>query len=219
MSTIPTVAGYGKASNSLLRSIGDQFRLPKGLAGRFAGWWMSRENARMNRLAIRLLDVNPSDSVLELGFGPGQAIKLLAEHTPAALIAGVDPSDVMLEQARCRNREAVESGRVRLERGAVEELPFDDHQFSKVLAVSNFHEWRSRVAGLAQVRRVLKPGGLLLIGLRRAAERPSWFSKPGVTPQNLTADIALLNASGFSPIRMLERNFGQGVVCLIARAE
>jgi SAM-dependent methyltransferase len=91
----------------------DQFRLPAGFIGRRVGWWMNFDNAKMNETAVKLLDVSQQDSVLELGFGPGQAIDLLVEKTAARSIAGVDPSEVMFEQARSRNAKAIDAGRVR----------------------------------------------------------------------------------------------------------
>ena len=215
--SVANVAGRG-GKRSLGRALADQFRLPVGLVGRLAGWWMNRENARMNRLAVTLLAAGANDSVLELGFGPGQAIEMLVEQTAAPRIVGIDPSAVMLEQARERNRAAIESGRVRLLQAAVEELPLGDHEFSKVFAVSNFHDWQSRSHGLRQIRRVLQPGGMLLICLRRAPRRPGWFTKPGVTPDELTADTALLKAEGFRDVRIVERRVGQGLICLTARA-
>jgi SAM-dependent methyltransferase len=201
----------------LLRSLQDQFRRPDGLIGRLVGWWMNIDNASMNEIAVKLLNVGQNDSVLELGFGPGQAIGLLVERTVASSVAGVDPSDVMVEQARTRNGEAIGAGRVRLLQAPVEELPFSDNEFSKVFAVSNFHNWRSRRRGLAEVHRVLKGGGLLLICLRRAATRPGLFKKPGVTAEELTADIDLLRTAGFVDVQSIDRNIGQGVVCLLAR--
>ena len=53
-----------------------QFCLPRGVLGRVVGWVMSRENERMNRATVDLLRAGPQDHVLELGFGPGQAIEL-----------------------------------------------------------------------------------------------------------------------------------------------
>ena len=82
-----------------------QFGHPSGWVGAVVGHLMAVKNLPMNRLVVELLDVKPEDAVLEIGFGPGQAIKLLAERTPAAIIAGIDPSAVMVRQATRRNRQ------------------------------------------------------------------------------------------------------------------
>src|SRR4051794_14033765 len=101
-----------------------QFCLPRGVLGRVVGWVMSRENARMNRATVDLLRAGPQDQVLELGFGPGQAIDLLVKRSPAQWIAGVDPSDVMIEQATALNQDSIDAGRVALFRATAEKLPF-----------------------------------------------------------------------------------------------
>ena len=53
----------------------------------------------MNRHAVGLLEVRPDDRVLEIGFGPGKQIQLPARRATAGLVAGVDLSEVMVEQA------------------------------------------------------------------------------------------------------------------------
>src|SRR5579875_3191486 len=94
-----------------------QFARPSGPLGRVAGWMMARTDAD-DRWIVDLLDVQPDDRVLEIGFGPGVAIALLAARATAGIVVGVDPSDVMAQQAARRNRAAVRAGRVRSRRAA-----------------------------------------------------------------------------------------------------
>jgi ubiquinone/menaquinone biosynthesis C-methylase UbiE len=178
---------------------------------------MGRDNARLNRIAIELLDVGHGDRVLEIGFGTGEAIEYLVRYTAAQYIAGIDPSDVMVDNATGRNKEAIDAGRVLLLPGVVEDLPLPEARFSKVFAVCNFHMWQSRRKGLEQIRRVLVKEGLLAICLRKARARHRWFARPGVTPEEIAGDLALLKAEGFRDVRTVERNVGQGVVCLLAQ--
>src|ERR1700757_4721373 len=89
-----------------------QFRLPTGPVGWLVGHLMAAKNAPINRLAVELLDVCPGDRVLEVGFGPGTAIEMIAKETQADRIAGVDPSATMLRQAARRNHAGIQGGRV-----------------------------------------------------------------------------------------------------------
>jgi hypothetical protein len=59
-----------------------QFGQPRGVAGRVAGWVMAhrRSNQQRNSWAVSLLEVQPADRVLEIGFGPGLAIAELAHR-------------------------------------------------------------------------------------------------------------------------------------------
>src|SRR5260370_37190090 len=90
------------------------FRNPKGFLGRIAGLLMVMTNRRINRFVVEMLDVQARDRVLEIGFGPGACIAMLAERAANGLVAGVDPSPTMLAQAGGRNRTPIASGPVEL---------------------------------------------------------------------------------------------------------
>src|SRR5271166_798513 len=93
---------------------GHQLRCPSGRAGIFAGIAMRFVNREPNRLAIEALRVQPEDSVLELGFGPGYAIKTLASLAPNGCVLGIDASPEMLVQATRLNARAIRQGQVKL---------------------------------------------------------------------------------------------------------
>lgn len=145
------------------------FALPTGLLGALAGWIMGRTGPEHNRWAVSKLGVRPGDSVLEIGFGPGVGIHLIAELVTKGFVAGVDPSPVMLQQATKRNVRAIRSGRVDLRQGTVAALPFADARFDKVLSVNNIMLWPDLPANLREVHRVIRPGGLLVVALN-----PRW---------------------------------------------
>jgi ubiquinone/menaquinone biosynthesis C-methylase UbiE len=90
------------------------FGRSKGILGRLGGIIMARTNQQCNAWVIDLLGIQPHNSVLEVGFGPGVGIELLAKSVSGGYITGVDPSDEMVEQARARNVKAMENGRVDL---------------------------------------------------------------------------------------------------------
>ena len=74
--------------NTLIRMFGR----PTGTLGKLGGMIMARTNAASARCVISLLEVQPTDKVLEVGFGPGVGIQLLANSAPAGRVAGVDCS-------------------------------------------------------------------------------------------------------------------------------
>ena len=79
------------------------FGRPKGALGKLGGIIMARTNHDCAAWVIDLLDIQPNDKVLEVGFGPGIGIQLLARSAATGYIAGVDPSEEMVEQAKARN--------------------------------------------------------------------------------------------------------------------
>ncbi|HVR79174.1 MAG TPA: class I SAM-dependent methyltransferase [Acidimicrobiia bacterium] len=114
---------------------------------------------KSNLAAVELLSLTSDDRFLDLGCGPGAAL----EHVDAtgAETAGIDPSPAMVARAARR----VPGAEVR--EGSAESIPFEDDRFTAALAVSTYHHWADPDAGLVEVRRVLAPGGRLLIFERK----------------------------------------------------
>jgi len=134
---------------------------------------MARTNRKCAAWVIDLLDVQPSDNVLEVGFGPGVGIQLLTSSVSEGYVAGVDPSKEMIAQATTRNKEAIESGRVELRHGSVASLPFADNTFDKALAINSMQVWPDAVAGLREMRRVIKTGGEVALGFTPYSGQPN----------------------------------------------
>src|SRR5678815_108250 len=150
----------------LSRWLGRQLRQPSGLGGWLIARIMNRSNAAMNQRAIELLDVQPTHAVLEVGFGGGLALAPLLARARSGRVTGVDPSDDMLAAAAEHHRAAIASGRLRLERAGVEALPHGDREFDRVLSVNTLYFWPDPARGFAEIRRVLRPGGKLVLGYR-----------------------------------------------------
>jgi ubiquinone/menaquinone biosynthesis C-methylase UbiE len=147
----------------VLRRFNSQFAHPEGWVGRLVGVILAWKNRERNAWALSMLDIQPDDQVLEIGFGPGQAIQEAAKLTPKGFVAGIDLSEVMVAQASQRNDAAIRSGQVFLQQGAEAPLPFEDSKFTKAFAVNSMQFWSNPDAGLQEVRRVLKPGGRVAI--------------------------------------------------------
>src|SRR5829696_10196461 len=120
-------------------------------------------NRRRNAWAVSLLDVQPDDRVLEVGFGPGLAIRQFSRLAIDGYVCGIDHSELMLRRAKRLNAEGVRRGVVDLRLGSVEDLPAFDEPFDKILAVNATMFWREPVARLAQLRRLLRSGGLIAV--------------------------------------------------------
>jgi ubiquinone/menaquinone biosynthesis C-methylase UbiE len=140
------------------------FGRPQGILGRLGGIIMARTNQPCAAWVIDLLDIQSNDRVLEVGFGPGVGIQLLARLASAGYVAGVDDSEAMVAQATARNVQAIESGRVDLRHGSVESLPFEDRTFDKALAINSMQVWPDAVTGLREMCRVIKTGGRIALG-------------------------------------------------------
>src|SRR5215218_7211178 len=111
------------------------------------------------RVASEMATALPRGSVLEIGSGPGRLAVRLAREVPGITLTGVDISDAMVERAARRAAGASLSERVRFEVGDVAALPLPDEEFDGVVSTLSLHHWPEPASGLAEIHRVLKPGG------------------------------------------------------------
>jgi SAM-dependent methyltransferase len=198
---------------TLALAIRSQFRRPRGFAGWLVGWEMAlrSSNRKRNIWAVGLLGVKPTDRVLEIGFGPGIAIRELSRRATHGLVCGVDHSAVMVRQATRRNAAAVRAGGVDLRLGSAEHLPAFAELFDKVLAVNNMGMWREPAERLKEIHRRMRPGGRIAI-----VSQPRC---PGATAETTVAagrEIATrLTAAGFTGIRSDMLALKPPVVCVI----
>ena len=180
--------------------IGRQLGHPSGWRGRALGQLMRVANRLPNRLALDALALEAGDTVLELGFGPGEALAAMVQGGCRA-IYGIDRSAAMIEQATRRNRAAVAAGRIRLCEGDFASLPYPDASFDKVLAVNVVYFWHHAAEVISEIRRVLRPGGSLVIYATHSGSLDKWKFAGGDTHRHFDeqALLALLMAGGFAP--------------------
>ena len=150
--------------------IGDEvlrrgFGRPEGTFGRLGGWLMAHSNGPTEKYVVKLAVLQPKEHVVVLGPGPGVGLRAAGKH--AAIVVGIDPSDTMLLAAKHRCADLVEAGKVQLISGTAADTHQPDHSASVVLSVNNVHLWPDLQAGLAEVNRILKPAGRLLISVHK----------------------------------------------------
>jgi ubiquinone/menaquinone biosynthesis C-methylase UbiE len=168
---------------------------PRGAAGVVMGWLMESVNAVQNRATVDALDPPPGAAVLEIGFGPGHALQMLAKSRPLGLVAGVDHSELMVARARRRLKADRGDAALDLRVGDAGDLPFPDERFDVVFAVNSFHHWPDRERALAEMAGVLKPGGDLMLSIRdfRTEGR---FEPPGRGAETARAAAEMLRELG-----------------------
>jgi arsenite methyltransferase len=148
------------------RLLAQQLARPSGLPGLLMARTLDRVNARVNRLAIEQLALAPHDRLLDVGFGGGVLIRAALAAVPGIRVTGIDVSQPMLARARRTFRREIANGRVEIVEADVSSIPYPGGRFDKAAAINTLHFWPDPAAGLAEVRRVLTPGGVFVIAVR-----------------------------------------------------
>lgn len=187
-----------------LRQIASQLHQPHGDGGIEVGQRMNVGNELINRRAIAQLAVQPSDRILELGPGNGFFARELVAVSPLVRYTGCDLSEVMIEQANQLNAELVQSGQVQFVLRTGSALPFPDASFNKLLTINTLYFWNDPAAELAEIHRVLVPGGLVIIGIRpRRLMEQMPFVTYGFTLYHPEQAADLLTANGFEVVNLI----------------
>jgi SAM-dependent methyltransferase len=161
---------------------------------------------RMYRAVASAADhLGPRPLVLDVGSGSGALLRAVGGRRPDARLLGVDPDERMLGTARrkaARSRNSAVRA-ARWELGYAQELPVDDGSVDLVCSSLMFHHLDpdGRPAMLAEVRRVLRPGGELVLADFDGSR--GWLSGTFLRDSPLLAfgpgDVqALVEAAGFT---------------------
>jgi arsenite methyltransferase len=125
--------------------------------------YLTADVVRQRREVLRLLALTAGEAVLDIGSGPGLLATDMAQAVgPTGQVCGIDLSESMLTLARSR---AVPDGSAPVEyrHGGADAVPYPDASFDAVVATQVLEYVADIPGALAQARRVLRPGGRLLI--------------------------------------------------------
>jgi SAM-dependent methyltransferase len=187
------------------------FAHPQGLLGRLAGRMMARKNATLTHRVIAAAGLRGTETVLEIGCGPGVGLAALAAVLPHGQVLGAEPSAVMRQQAAGRLR--AYGDRVHLVDATAGTPPWPAGTVDVVLAVNSVQLWQPLAGSLALVREVLVPGGHLLVGLTEHAVRPDGSTVPADIDSWLVSELA---TAGFDVVRQEWEPGGNGRELLVA---
>lgn len=150
-------------------------RSPQGDYGRMMLADMNDHHTPVTEWGLSFLHIendleNPSDdrsgknvALLDIGCGGGATLRRLAEMAPEGMIRGIDYSEISVQESTSFNQNLVDSGRMEILFGSVEQMPFPNHSFDGITTVESFYFWPDPLENLKEVRRVLKPGGTFLL--------------------------------------------------------
>jgi ubiquinone/menaquinone biosynthesis C-methylase UbiE len=167
---------------------------------------------RRRRIALTAVDaarLDPADRVIDIGCGPGTAVRYAARRVAAA--TGIDPDPAMLRAAR---RTSLAPGRRNITwlAGEAGKLPLPDARATVAWAISSIHHWDDHAAGLAEVSRVLVPAGRLLIVEQLAAGE----NGRGISAGRADELSGQLSAAGFRNVQIETVTAGRRTLAIIS---
>ena len=124
--------------------------------------WMQRiifEPVQRTTLALAESQLARPATILDVGCGTGRLLRSAAIRFPEANLTGVDAAIEMVNQARA----ATPGPNITFRQATAEDLPFADDSFTMVFSTLTFHHWGDQRRGIAEIARVLAPGGRWLV--------------------------------------------------------
>jgi len=178
-----------------------QLRDPEGDTGLAVAAWLNETNRQANAQAVALLQLQPGNRVLEIGFGNGRTVPDVVTQAAGVRYAGIDISPTMVDEATRFNAALVAAGRASFHLGSAESLPFADSSFDRVFSIGVTHFWRDPARSLAEIHRVLRRGGVSQMSCLYPRSAPA-FARPelGFHLRDDGGWHALHSAAGFSEV-------------------
>lgn len=167
----------------------------------FRGQWR-----KLRQRIVHLAQLHPGEHVLDVGCGTGTLVLEVARLVgQTGRVCGIDPGTEQIARARAKAARRVLSAEFQV--GVIEHLPFPDQTFDVALSTLMMHHLPVplKQQGLAEIARVLKPGGRLIIAdfmhKQERAGRAARFHAGGSKMQDLTVLVA---AAGFERVETEE---------------
>ena len=129
-----------------------------------AAWYAENHGEHSsNRQTIQQAGLQPNDWLLDIGCGSGAAIREAGCYITTGEALGVDLSPAMVDIARKKTADHPAASRLYFQEGSAMNLPLPENSRTVVVAIHSIHHWEDVRAGLAEVARVLREDGRLII--------------------------------------------------------
>ena len=187
-----------------------QLRMPSGWFGTaVVSEIMNRVNKGIISSTIELLQIEPHQQILEIGFGGGTALSQIAARLQTGTVCGVDISPDLVLKAERKFRKEILAGRVRVLSGGVSQLPFSDRAFDRVFTINTIYFWPDPLQGMREILRVLQTGGRAIVALRSKETMQNY----AVTKYDFHLYLpdeaaALMRSAGFRDVQVELRHEG-----------
>jgi SAM-dependent methyltransferase len=143
--------------------LSDQYKRPRGRRGRVVAALMNKGHEALTLWGLTYVNIEPDYVILDVGCGGGKTVSRLAHRAVQGKVFGIDYSADMAAYSRKVNKKLIAENRVEIREGSVEKTGFPDSFFDLVTAIETYYFWPNLTDALQEIKRVLKPGGRLLM--------------------------------------------------------
>ena len=182
-----------------------------GATGALFGLIMVVMGRAKARLAADVASVADADHVVDVGCGPGTAVRAAAGR--GARVTGVDPAPVMLRLARTLTRDQPS---ITWADGVAEDLPLQDGSATVVWSLATVHHWKDVTVGLAEVHRVLASGGRFLAIERQVRPGATGLASHGWTEHQAESFAAQCRTAGLQNVQIENQRTGRRAVWVVS---
>jgi len=164
---------------------------------------LKKKNAHLETSAVKLLNIQKDDKVLEIGFGPGvglkEAIKYIASDN--GKVYGLDHSLPIVKQAAKRMKKEINENKLNILWGSVYDIPFNSDYFDKIFHCNCYYFWNNMSNATNELYRVIKPHGTVIATLNlkslKAAKEKGYMRHGHIDPIHY---MASLEQAGFDEV-------------------
>lgn len=179
--------------------IAAQFKKPSGLFGMFSSNIMIKGNKVHYERLIKDLDLQPEDKLLEIGYGPGVGINMIARACGSCTIHGIDFSKLMYTRARKYNKQYIDNGVMVLQYGDFLKTAVVINEYDKIFCLNVVYFWNELREPFTKVLSLLKAGGAFHIFM---ANKNTLKKAPDIIFNKYSIEqiIEALNLAGFGDV-------------------
>lgn len=189
------------------KSVAAQLRKPSGEWAVQIASFMSKGNSLLIDRTIKEVAAANHDDILEIGMGDGNFVKNLFFTADSIRYTGYDYSAEMVELSTTNNEKYVAVGMAKFVHGNANRMPFADNEFDKIFTINTVYFWDDIAAITSEIKRVLKPDGKLVLGLRPERLMKTYpMTKYGFRLYSAESIKQLMEVSGFVVTSLLEED-------------
>jgi ubiquinone/menaquinone biosynthesis C-methylase UbiE len=146
--------------------LGRQLMKPNGEFGLQVGENMNSSNNSIYDFVLSQLEIADESEILEIGFGNGKFINKYFEINPNIRFSAIDFSEIMCSEAKLINEDLINDNKLVIKCEDSMSMSFTKDSFDIVVTINTVYFWEQIEEQLKGIKRIMKNGGLLLIGYR-----------------------------------------------------